>query len=94
MMSPPSAASRRRSSPPPHDAPGWAENWATLWKAAEAAKTCKNAVATREWELALPAKITAAERARIARDFASALVARPRVVADVAICAPCFGFFN
>ncbi|WP_299655404.1 MobQ family relaxase, partial [uncultured Jannaschia sp.] len=72
----------------PHDAPGWAQDRAALWNAAEASETRKNAVTAREWELALPAEISAAERARIARDFAGALVERYGVVADVAIHAP------
>ena len=72
----------------PHDAPDWAQDRAALWNAAEAAETRKNAVTAREWELALPAEISAAERARIAQDFAGALVERYGVVADVAIHAP------
>ena len=42
----------------------------------------------REWEVALPAEISAAERSAIARGFAEQLVARYGVVADVAIHAP------
>ena len=70
------------------DAPDWAQDRATLWNAAEAAETRKNSVTAREWELALPSEISATERARIARDFAQALVDRYGVVADVAIHAP------
>ena len=72
----------------PADAPDWARDRGALWNAAEAAERRGNAVTAREWELALPAEITAGERARIARAFAGALVARYGVAADVAIHAP------
>ena len=72
----------------PEGAPSWARDRGMLWNAAEAAERRGNSVTAREWELALPAEITAAERGRIAREFAQALVERYGVAADVAIHAP------
>ncbi|MAM40377.1 MAG: molybdopterin-guanine dinucleotide biosynthesis protein MobA [Erythrobacter sp.] len=72
----------------PEDAPAWATDRAALWNAAEARETRRNSVTAREWELALPAEISDAERAAIARDFARGLVERYGVAADVAIHAP------
>lgn len=72
----------------PQEVPDWAQDRAALWNAAEAAETRKNSVTAREWELALPSEISAAERSAIARGFAEQLVERYGVVADVAIHAP------
>ena len=72
----------------PDNAPAWAQDRAALWNAVEAAETRKNSVTAREWEVALPSEISAAERSAIARGFAQALVERYGVVADVAIHAP------
>ena len=72
----------------PEDAPDWVQDRAALWNAAEARETRRNSVTAREWELALPAEVSDAERSRLAREFAEALVARYGVAADVAIHAP------
>ena len=72
----------------PEGAPVWAQDRAALWNAAEARETRINSVTAREWELALPAEIGAAERAAIVRDFAGELVGRYGVAVDVAIHAP------
>ena len=72
----------------PADAPSWAQDRAALWNAAEARETRRNSVTAREWELALPAEISDADRSAIARNFAQALVERYGVAADVAIHAP------
>ena len=72
----------------PDGAPDWARDRAALWNAAEAAERRGNSMTAREWELALPAEISAQERSAIARDFAQALVERYGVAADVAIHAP------
>lgn len=72
----------------PEDAPAWARDRSALWNAAEARETRRNSVTAREWELALPAEISDADRSAIARDFAQALVTRYGVAADVAIHAP------
>ncbi|MDR7127558.1 MobQ family relaxase [Pseudotabrizicola sp. 4114] len=72
----------------PDGAPGWAQDRAALWNAAEARETRSNSVTAREWELALPSEISDAARIDIARAFAAQLVERYGVAADVAIHAP------
>ena len=72
----------------PEHAPDWAGDRAQLWNEAEARETRRNSVTAREWELALPAELPAAERRALAHDFAEALVARYGIAADVAIHAP------
>ena len=72
----------------PERAPAWAQDRSALWNAAEASETRRNSVTGREWELALPSEIGAAERSRIVRDFAQELVSRYGVAVDVAIHAP------
>ena len=56
--------------------------------AAEARETRSNSVTAREWELALPAELDAAERRVLVMGFARELVSRYGVAADVAIHAP------
>ena len=70
----------------PH--PAWAADRAALWNAAEAAENRKNSTVAREFEIALPAELTAAQRQALAMAFASELVAKHGFVADVAIHAP------
>ena len=72
----------------PEHAPAWAQDRSALWNAAEASETRRNSVTGREWELALPSEIGAAERSAIVRDFARELVGRYGVAVDVAIHAP------
>jgi hypothetical protein len=72
----------------PAGAEGWAQDRATLWNRAEAAENRKNSTVAREYELALPAELDAADRAQLAGDFAEAVVQRFGVVADVALHAP------
>lgn len=72
----------------PEDAPDWARDRQALWNAAEARETRTNSVTAREWELALPAELDAAERRVLVMGFARELVARYGVAADVAIHAP------
>ena len=72
----------------PENAPAWAQDRASLWNHAEAAETRKNAATAREWEIALPADLDAEDRQDLAFRFASDLVDRYGVVADVAIHAP------
>lgn len=72
----------------PEDAPDWAQDRQALWNAAEARETRTNSVTAREWELALPAELDAAERRVLVMGFARELVARYGVAADVAIHAP------
>lgn len=72
----------------PTHAPAWAQDRSALWNAAEASETRVNSVTGREWELALPSEVSAAERSAIVRDFAQELVGRYGVAVDVAIHAP------
>ena len=72
----------------PENAPQWAQDRAQLWNHAEAAEKRKNAVTAREWEIALPAELDAEDRKQLALSFASDLVEKFGVVADVAIHAP------
>ena len=72
----------------PENAPQWAQDRASLWNHAEAAEKRKNAATAREWEIALPAELNAEDRQDLALRFASDLVDRYGVVADVAIHAP------
>ncbi|HAZ60146.1 MAG TPA: conjugal transfer protein TraA, partial [Gammaproteobacteria bacterium] len=43
----------------PADAPAWANDRAALWNAAEQAETRKNSTVAREYEIALPAELSA-----------------------------------
>ena len=72
----------------PENAPAWAQERSSLWNHAEASEKRKNAVTAREWEIALPAELDAEDRQDLAFRFASDLVDRYGVVADVAIHAP------
>lgn len=72
----------------PENAPAWAQERSSLWNQAEAAEKRKNAATAREWEIALPAELDAEDRQDLAFRFASDLVDRYGVVADVAIHAP------
>lgn len=72
----------------PDGAPEWAVDRAKLWNAAEQAETRKNSTVAREFEIALPAELSAEDRQRLAHDFAREIVARHGVAADVAIHAP------
>lgn len=66
----------------------WAHNRADLWNRAEGAEKRKNSTVAREYELALPAELDGPEREALARQFASAVVERFGVAADIAIHAP------
>ncbi len=72
----------------PSGAPQWAADRSALWNAAEQAETRKNATVAREFEIALPAELSPAERKRLALDFAREIVERHGCAADVAIHAP------
>ncbi len=69
----------------PKNAPEWASDRAALWNAAEQAETRKNSTVAREFEIALPADLTADERRRLATDFAREIVDRHGCAADVCI---------
>lgn len=72
----------------PAGAGAFAADRQTLWNAAEAAEKRKDARTAREWVLALPAELTADQRADLAFDFGRALVGRYGVAADVAVHTP------
>lgn len=61
---------------------------AALWNAAEAAEKRKDARTAREWLVALPAELDAAQRADLARSFGAELAQRYGVAVDVAIHLP------
>lgn len=66
----------------------WAQDRAVLWNAAEASEKRKNSTVAREYELALPSELDAAEREALARQFAEAVVERFGVAADIALHSP------
>ena len=72
----------------PDNAPEWARDRAQLWNAAEQAEKRKNSTVAREFEIALPAELSPAEREKLAHDFTRELVNRHGMAADVAIHAP------
>src|SRR3546814_21159156 len=72
----------------PADAPAWASDRAVLWNAAEQAETRKNSTVAREYEIALPAELSAAARRELALGLAREISARHGVAVDVAIHAP------
>ena len=72
----------------PADAPGWAQDPAQLWNAAEAAETRKNSVVAREFLVSLPHELTDDQRADLARYLTAHLVGRFGFAAMFAIHAP------
>lgn len=72
----------------PAGAPEWALDRAAIWNAAEQAETRKNSTVAREFEVALPAELSPAERQRLAVDFAREIVERHGCIADVSIHEP------
>lgn len=72
----------------PPAAPAWAADRQQIWNAAEAAEKRKNSVVAREFEVALPAELSASQRLALVREFGAALVERHGLAADVAIHAP------
>lgn len=72
----------------PAGAPSWASEREKLWNAAEQSETRKNSTVAREFEVALPAELTAIERQALAYGFTRALVAKYGFAADCAIHSP------
>lgn len=72
----------------PVDAPAWVQDRAALWNAAEKAETRKNSTVAREYEIALPAELSADERRDLAVGLAREISERHGVAVDVAIHAP------
>ena len=72
----------------PAGAPKWVTDRAELWNAAEKSETRKNSTVAREFEVALPAELSADQRRELAHDFSKALVKKYGFAADCAIHAP------
>ncbi|WP_231867176.1 MobQ family relaxase [Acetobacter malorum] len=66
----------------------WAQDRSALWNAAEAAENRGNSTTAREWLAALPAELDADEQRALVQQFASELVTRFGVAADVSIHEP------
>ena len=66
----------------------WQPSREQLWNAAEAAERRKDAKVAREFEIALPAELSAEERRALAHEFAQEVADRYRVAADVCIHEP------
>jgi len=72
----------------PEGAPEWAADRSTLWNAAEQAERRKDACVAREYEVALPAELSAEGRRQLALDFAKEMADREGCAVDVAIHQP------
>lgn len=70
------------------DGSTWTPDRAELWNAAELSEKRKDACVAREFEVALPAELSAPERKRLAVDFAREMANREGCAVDVAIHAP------
>jgi len=66
----------------------WAKDRASLWNAAEAAESRKNARVAREYLVALPVELDVGGRVSLAREFAQELADRYRFAVDVTVHAP------
>ncbi|HEY4972225.1 MAG TPA: MobA/MobL family protein [Steroidobacteraceae bacterium] len=66
----------------------WATQRASLWNAAERAEHQRNARVAREFQVALPAELDAAQRLALVRTFARELAERHNVAVDLAVHAP------
>lgn len=66
----------------------WAKDRSALWNAAEASENRGNSTTAREWLAALPAELNADEQRALVQQFASELVERFNVAADVSIHEP------
>jgi hypothetical protein len=72
----------------PAGSPEWAKDRAELWNAAEKSETRKNSTVAREFEVALPAELSADQRRQLAHDFTKAIVKKYGFAADCAIHLP------
>lgn len=66
----------------------WARDRAALWNAAELAEKRRDSRVAREYEVALPAELTAEQRQDLAREFAQHIADRHGCAVDIAIHAP------
>lgn len=69
-------------------ADAWAASREKLWNAAEHAEKQSNSRVAREYQVALPHELTAAQRLTLARTFAREIAERYRVAVDLAVHAP------
>jgi len=72
----------------PDNAPAWMKERSMLWNMAEWAEKRCNSVVAREWQIGLPAELSAAAREKIVRLFCHKLIARYGVAVDAAIHLP------
>lgn len=72
----------------PDQHPDWSGNRAELWNAAEQKENRKNSVVAREIEIGLPAELSDDARTQLALDYASHIVDRYQVAADVSVHTP------
>ncbi len=74
------------------DRPGagmeWARDRSTLWNTAEKAEQRSNSRVAREYQVALPAELSAEQRVTLARTFSRKIADRYNVAVDLAIHAP------
>ncbi len=63
----------------------WARNRATLWNAAEAAEKRSDSKVAREFQVALPAELSASQRLALARSFAREISDRYGTAVDLAV---------
>lgn len=66
----------------------WPRDRAALWNAAELAEKRRDSRVAREYEVALPAELTAEQRQDLAREFAQHIADRHGCAVDIAIHAP------
>jgi len=66
----------------------WARNRESLWNTAEHAEKRHNARVAREYQLSLPAELTAAQRIAVARAFSRQVAQRYNVAVDLAVHEP------
>src|SRR6202042_685713 len=67
---------------------GWATDRSTLWNAAEAAESRRNARVAREYLIAVPSELTHPQRVDVVRGFAQEFAERCGFPVDVALHAP------
>lgn len=66
----------------------WARDRSTLWNRAELAERQSNSRVAREYQVALPAELSAEQRLTLARSFSREIADRYNVAVDLAIHAP------
>jgi ATP-dependent exoDNAse (exonuclease V) alpha subunit len=71
-----------------HAGTEWARERATLWNMAEKAEQQSNSRVAREYQVALPAELSAEQRVALARTFSREIADRYNVAVDLAIHAP------